>query len=47
MKTVGLLVGLWLVCGLIAEAMALQYRPFKPGKVILGPIALVQQLDQI
>jgi hypothetical protein len=44
MKTVGVLVGLWLVCGLVAEAVAMDDRPFKPQKVLRGPIGLAQQL---
>ena len=46
-KTFGLLIGLWLVCGLLAEAMALKDRPFKPNYVLWGPIALAQQLEWI
>lgn len=44
MKTLGLLVGLWLVCGLVAEAIALKERPLKPNNVLQGPIALARQL---
>lgn len=45
MKTLGLLLGLWLLSGLIAEAMALKERPLKPTNVIQGPIALARQLQ--
>lgn len=44
MKTLGLLVGLWLLSGLIAEAIALKERPLKPANVIEGPIALARHL---
>lgn len=45
MKTLGLLVGLWLLSGLVAEAIALKDRPLNPNKVIQGPIALARQLE--